>query len=279
MKKIAAAFDGLKYSRSTREYAIHFAKQSGAHLVGIFLDDPSYTSYKIYELAVKEGSGETKLKQLDAKDTQTRATAAEDFKKACEKEGIHFTIHKDRNIAIQELKHETIYADLLIIDGNETFTHYTESLPTRFIRDLLGDTQCPVLVVPEKFKSVDKIVILYDGEPSSVHAVKMFSYMMPFLKHLPVEVISVKSPGNSLHLPDNKMMKEFMKRHFPKAVYTVLKGLAEEEVMNYLKNEKENAMVVLGAYRRSAVSRWFRQSMADVLMKNVKLPLFIAHNK
>ena len=48
---------------------------------------------------------------------------------------------------------------------------------------------------------------------------------------------------------------------------------------NYLKSEKENILVVLGAYRRPMVSRWFRASMADVLMKELKVPLFIAHNK
>jgi len=74
-------------------------------------------------------------------------------------------------------------------------------------------------------------------------------------------------------------MKEFMKRHFPKAEYKVMKGWAEDAIVKYLKQEKQNALVVLGAYRRGTVSRWFRESMADILMKETKLPLFIAHNK
>jgi nucleotide-binding universal stress UspA family protein len=184
-----------------------------------------------------------------------------------------------RNIALQELLHESIYADLLIVDNSETLTHYTEKIPTRFIRDLLTDVQCPVLVVPHKFKPINKLVLLYDGEPSSVLAIKMLSYTLASLKQKPAEVISVNPPKQSLHLPDNKLMKEFMKRHFPNATYTVLKGLAETEIVNYLKEQGENPLIVLGAYRRGAVSRWFRSSMADVLMKDLKLPLFIAHNK
>ena len=39
------------------------------------------------------------------------------------------------------------------------------------------------------------------------------------------------------------------------------------------------SLVVLGAYQRGMVSRWFRASMADVLMRDLKLPLFIAHSK
>ncbi len=70
-----------------------------------------------------------------------------------------------------------------------------------------------------------------------------------------------------------------MKSHFSEVVYIVLKGLPEEEIIKHLKKNKLNSLVVLGAYRRSRVSRWFRESMADVLMKQLKLPLFVAHNK
>ena len=279
MKKIIAALDGLKYSKSTRDYAVYLAKKSNAHLVGVFMDDFTYTSYKIYELVTKEGVSETTLEEYEAADKLIRTASAADFNKCCEKEGMQFSIHHDKNIAIKELKHESIYADLMVIDKNETLTHYREKLPTHFIRDLLTDAQCPVLLVPAKYKPVEKLVLLYDGEPSSVHAIKMFCYMLPFAGDLPAEVVVVKQPGDTLHLPDDKLMKEFMKRHYPKATYTILKGLAENEIIPYLKQQKQNILVVLGAYRRGAVSRWFRQSMADTLMKEVNVPLFIAHNK
>lgn len=107
----------------------------------------------------------------------------------------------------------------------------------------------------------------------------MFSYLLPQLKHLGTEVISVKNLDDTMHLPNNKLMKEFMKRHYPKAKFIIMKGWAEEEIIAYLKLQEENTLIVLGAYRRGAVSRWFRESMADILMRNLKLPLFIAHNK
>ena len=53
----------------------------------------------------------------------------------------------------------------------------------------------------------------------------------------------------------------------------------EEEIIKALKLQSENALVVLGAYRRGTVSRWFRVSMADILMKEISLPIFVAHNK
>ena len=279
MKKSIVAFDGLKFSESTQSFSLFLAKKTNTHLVGVFLDDPTYSSYKIYEVIKTKGATEATLKKWEEKDKAIRNAAAVCFEKACLKAGLEFTIHRDRKIAIQGLKHESIYADLLIIGSKETLTHYTEKLPTRFIRDLLADTQCPVLLVPDKYQLPDKIILLYDGEPSSVHAIKMFSYLLPQLKYLDTEVVTVNPEKASLHLPDNKLMKEFMKRHFPGAAYKVCKGFAEDEIVKYLKQQNENSLVVMGAYRRSAVSRWFRESMADVLMKEVKLPLFIAHNK
>lgn len=280
MKKIIAAFDGLKYSASTRDYAIQLAKQNDSHLVGVFLDDLTYHSYKVYDLIRDdEKRAEEKQKLLERNDQGRRSAAVSDFETACRKAGVQYSIHHDRGIAIHELLHESIYADLLVIDYTETLTHYPQKVPTRFIRDLLADVQCPVLLVPHRYKQIAGVTLLYNAEPSSVFAIKMFSYILGSLKQYPVEVLSVKPLKDSLHLQENRLIREFMKRHFPKSGYKVMKGMPELEIVYYLEKQKEQSLVVLGAYRRGTVSRWFRESMADILMKDLKLPLFIAHNK
>ncbi|MCO5238072.1 MAG: universal stress protein [Chitinophagaceae bacterium] len=278
MKKIVAVFDGLKYSKSTRDYAIQIAGENKAHLVGLFLEDHLYHSYKVYELISEEGgiSPGKQKKYLDA-DKKMRDKAVADFESACQKEGVTFTVRRNREVASQALLQESIYADLVVMGTHETFSNRKEKVPTRFVRDILPSIQCPVLLVSAHYRPFNKIVLLFDGEPSSVFAIKMFSYMLPALKEHPAEVLTVKPMGHSLHLPDNKLMKEFMKRHFPKAMYKITKGIPEIEIINFLKEEKQYPLIVLGAYRRGTVSRWFRESMADVLMKDTRLPVFIAH--
>lgn len=280
MQKFIAAFDGLDFSQSTLEYAIEISRKNNAHLVGVFLEDFTLHSYSAADITRYEGASFDKhLEELNAKDEKERKGSIERFEEACQKAGINHSIHRDKNIALQDLLHESVYTDLLIVGAAETLTRYEEPLPTRFIRDLLGDVLCPVMLVPEKYKPFSSVCFLYDGDPSSVYAVRMFSYIFSSDPFPDKEVLTVKGAKQSLHLPDNRLMKEFMKRHYPDAQYTLLKGDPEEEITAYLKKQKKNMLVVLGAYRRGRLFRTFRPSMADWLMHHLALPLFVAHNR
>ncbi|CAL1518885.1 universal stress protein [Chitinophaga sp. MM2321] len=282
MQKIVAIFDGLRLSESTLHYAILIAKEQQAHLTGVFPDDFTYNSFNLYQL-LKVGTDQATIGQLEAVDKGRREAAAGIFEAACQRAGIAYSVHHNRNISLLEALEESIYADLLIVDAQETFVHDEMKPPTRFIRDLLTDIQCPVLIVPPQilapavFSDISNIVFLYDGEPSSVYAIKMYGYLLPFLQKLPTTVLSVNPMGN--HLANKQLVMDFIKRHFPHAGYKVMEGVPEEEIVNYLLEQAQGALIVLGAYRRSMVSRWFRESMADVLMERLSAPLFIAHNK
>ncbi|HZW70050.1 MAG TPA: universal stress protein [Hanamia sp.] len=277
-KKFLAVFDGFKFSKSTMEYAIQLTREANASLVGVFLDDFIYRSYSVSKIISTYNNDEKIIKELDKNDQLKRDEAVTLFEQACGKAGIPYSFHRNKEIAIHELKEESIFADLIIINDSETFNRFSEDPPTRFIRELLSDVQCPVLIVPDIYKPIDKVTLLYDGGPSSVFAIKMYSYLFGELD-VAVEVFSVKDKMAGSHLPSNNLMREFIKRHFPKANYTVAKGSAEEEIPGHLRYHKENELVVLGAYRRSEISRWFKVSMADILMKELETPLFIAHNK
>ena len=108
MKKIIAAFDGLKLSESTNQYAIEIASQSNTYLVGVFLEDVSYHSYKMEDLADKKGLSDLKIKQLKEKDRNTRKKSVEIFKAFCKKSGIQYSLHRDKSYALQELLHMQI---------------------------------------------------------------------------------------------------------------------------------------------------------------------------
>jgi len=279
MKKILAAIDGLKPSRNTVDFAIQLAGDTHAQLVGVFLDDYRYHSYKIYELiGEQDGISEKQKTEFDERDKQVRLNASLSFQEACTKAGVDFKIHHDRNIAIRELIHESMFADLLVIDSKETLTHYEESMPTNFVKSLLTQVGCPVILAPLQYRPFENISLLYDGKPDALYAIKMFSYLVPDLRGKHIEIIEVETTSKTRQNPDNRLLKEFIKRHFPEATFKILKGQPETEIIKYLLPSAEQQLIVLGAYKRSTLSRWLKPSLADSLMKQLDCPLFIAHN-
>lgn len=279
MKKISAAFDGLKFSNTTLQYAIKLADSSNALLSGVFLDDFLYHSFNMVDVVGSRGLPGDDLRLLEEEDEIVRMQSVGQFCSACTRERVKYVTHHDKSFAIDELLKESIYSDMLLIGKDETLSHVNEVAPTSFVRSLLAATQCPVLIVPKEYKPIEKIILLYDGKPSSVFAIKMFNYLLPWLCRIKVEVVSVSDPESDVALPEDHLFREFVKCHYPSATCASLKGNPQKEITAYLKKETLNSIVVLGAYQRSQVSRWFKTSMADILMNEFDLPLFIAHQK
>jgi len=279
MKKISVVINGLQFSKTTLEYAIQIARNGDALLTGIFIEDFTYHSHQLYELMESPVVTKEKVNQLMKKDKKLRQEAAEAFEQACINANIRYTSHHDEGIAIQELLKETIYTDLLIIGASETFSNYSEEKPSLIIKELLADSQCPIMIIPSHYKKIEKVFLLYDGKPSSVFAIKMFNYTMPWMREISAQVITVLESEAGLEAPDNKQIKEFIKCHYPDAEYTLLYGKPETDIVSYFKEINQEGLIVLGAYRRSTISMWFKRSMADILLREISLPLFIAHNK
>jgi nucleotide-binding universal stress UspA family protein len=274
-KKFLAVFDGLKYAPGTTAYSIEMARMADAYVTGVFLDDFTYHSHSL-----KGHSYEQLLidrKELQQHDTLSRKESVKEFKKTCDKAGVEHIVHHDQSFAIREAIHESAYADMLILSKNETFTQYEQDIPSSFLKEILAESECPVMVVPTEFRAVNKIIMLYDGEPASVYAIKLFSYLFPNMRQLPVEVITIKPYELDRHLPEGRLMKELMNRHFKEVAYTTIQGDPEKEVIEQLKYRQHNELIVLGAYERGSMSRWIKPSMADLLITGLKAPLFIAH--
>jgi len=278
MNKIIAAFDALRFSDSTLEYSIYLAKKYKSHVVGVFLQESTRVGYAVYATLVENSvPGRTIFDEIALADKKANEMAIARFEESCREAGVNFSIHRDKKSAFEELIHETIFADLLVIDAWETFSYIETGMPGWFMKNVLHHVHCPVLVVPRKFYPIEKLALLYDGSPSSVHAIRMFNYVFPEMNQLETQLVSAKEDDLSLHLPDNKLLKEWMKRHFPKVTYQVIEGY-EKDIVALLKNEEPGILVVAGAYHRSTLSMWFHKSLANLLIKELRAPLFIAHN-
>ncbi len=163
---------------------------------------------------------------------------------------------------------ETAFADTIVCDS-----HFDERFFS--MNSFISGAHCPVFVAPPQQPLFKKILFTYDGMPSSLHAIKQFTYLLPWCAALPVYLVSVL-PENIRHVEYETQVEGWLKLHYAAAEMVLLKGRLQGELEQFI-SAQPNSIVVLGAFGRSALSRWFKESLATTLLQQTSAPLFITH--
>ncbi|MFI5151866.1 MAG: universal stress protein [Chitinophagales bacterium] len=198
------------------------------------------------------------------------------FSRLCENAGIKFNTHEgeldwDREAFTKESR----FADLAVISEELYCANYLTRQPNIFMQELLHTAECPVLIVPENFKTIDRIAYAYDSKKESVFALKQFASFFPQLTDLPMETVYT-SAEKSDHIPDLDLLKEYAAVHFNSFGASKLHFDGKKFLSTWLE-DKKNALLVCGAFSRSAVSNLLNRSFADQVIRDHVSPVFIAH--
>ena len=273
MEKLLLAQDAQSLKINAIDFACYVARLTRSRLTGVFLEDvQSERTLSASQVPYRGLVGDPQV--ADAK-----VVAEENirlFREACVCRGVTSRIHRDRGVPTREILEESRFADLIVVDPEISFTQGNESLPGHFVHDLLSKTECPVLIAPFDFDSIEKIYFAYNSTPSSMFAIKQFTYLFPELVKRKIEVLNVRSGADGT-LEEAFKMKEWMREHYEDVGYVLLKGDPADQLFAYLL-EKKNGVVVMGAYGRGILSRFFKPSHARLIIKTVNMPIFVAHH-
>lgn len=279
MEKILLAIDALNPDTSALDFACFLGRLTNSKVTGVFLENLVADEKPVFQKAygttyldweIDENSPEFKDKQkLVEKNISL-------FKQSCENRGVKCSVHRDRNLPAREIIHESRYADIVIIDAATSFNKRFEGTPTEFVRDVLKDAECPVIVAPESFDGIDEIVFTYDGSRSAAFAIRQFTYLFPELKDKKAIILQVNEKGVWAD-KDKYNLKEWLQDHYSTIVFDIVKGDTDDKLFDYLFKRK-NVFIVMGSYGRPALSRFVRHSHADRIIQTVTQPIFISHH-
>lgn len=273
MEKILLAMDGYKQNTYAIDFACYLAKLTHSRLTGVFLEGtPEGGEPGIHRLEEPEAVGELSEGALAADPVLQQVHR---FREACLCREVPARVHRDRGVPVGDILLESRFSDLIVVDPETSFSNTDKVFPGRFIRDVLLAAECPVVVSPYNFDSLDEVIFAYNGTSSSVFAIKQFTYLFPGFKHKKAVVVNVRN-GEESAIEEQYKMKEWLLAHYEEVEFVVLKGDASDELFGYLL-ERKNAIVVLGAYGRGILSRFLKPSHASLLLRTINLPIFIAH--
>ncbi len=279
MQKIVLVADATPINNNTLDFACYLAKLTHSKLTGVFLEnrvgEPGPALKSLYGTPYVETVVAATIPENKSRAEQCRQNI-ERFELACKSKGITAYVHRDKGAPLQEVITETRFADLLIIDAKLTLSGENEGVLSAFMKDILTKSECPVVIAPLSFTGIDEIVFAYDGSASSVFAIKQFTYLFPELSDKKLMIIQVNAK-EEVPVIEKEQISELLRMHFSAIGYHYLQGKASDELFSHLLG-RENIFVVMGAYGRSTLSGFFKPSTADLLVKTVNLPLFIAHH-
>ena len=274
MEKILLAMDGFKQNTYAIDFACYLAKLTGSRLTGVFLEGnadgtgPEIVHTKDLEI-VGDIQDEHRLADLVSRRVHL-------FREACVFREVPARVHRDRGVPLRAILKESRFSDLIVLDPATSFRKSEKGFPGQFIRNVLLAAECPVVVSPYAFDSLDEVIFAYNGTSSSVFAIKQFTYLMPVFHNKKVVVVNVHKMDGST-IDEQYKMKEWLSAHYQEVQFVHLKGDASDELFGYLL-EKKNAIVVLGAYGRGILSRFLKPSHASLLLRTINLAIFIAHH-
>ncbi|WP_298733412.1 universal stress protein [uncultured Chitinophaga sp.] len=278
MEKILLVVLGSTPAPNALEFACGLSGMSRSKLAGYFFESSQYTTLPNMKTVYGMPYVETILSS-DMPDYDEKRRKMEEhirlFQSTCDQKGIPASVHHMEEPVLKGLIDESRFADLAIVDAAASYKPGNVDGPSPFIKELLAAAQCPVVIAPSINTDVDEIVFCYDGSPSALFAMKQFTYLLPELTDTKGTIVQVKK-NDELPAAEKRSATAWLSRHFSYADYVTLEGNPEDELITFLL-KKKSCMVVMGAYGRNMVSRFFRHSHADLLIRTLAYPLFITH--
>ena len=278
MEKILLALDVARFNNNVLDFACYLASITNSKLTGIFLGALQEDELPVRKSLMSNPHIET-LVAGDITEDPKRRQLCDDttklFKNTCQNNGVCYSIHRNQGVPEDEIIAETRFSDLLIVDAEMSFEERKESTPTRFVKEVVKKSECPIVITPFSYSAIDEVLLAYDGSSSSVFAIKQFAYLFPEFKEKRLTILQVDD-GNDLPIVNKDRIAELLESHYSTIRFEILHGKPADEIFGYLL-QKENMFVIMGAFSRKILGNLFKDSTAELILKAVNLPVFIAH--
>ncbi|MET0637907.1 MAG: hypothetical protein ABWZ25_17885 [Chitinophagaceae bacterium] len=275
MKKILIVFDGGHFCESSLQFARKLNEIDAILLVGSFLPQVDYANLWSYAETSRFGASVVPL--IEPAEANHVQEHIKQFKAFCHTNHIAFEVHTEYyDFALPELRKESRYADLVILSSERFFREAGIAEPNDYLKEVMHNLACPVILVPDKLVFPQTNILAYDGSESSVFAIRQFSYLFPGLAKRKTKVIYAKSDSLT-DLPGGKSIRELVNAHYPQAEW-VREDFSPKKFFSTWLAEQDEPFLITGAYGRTAISRMFKKSFISEIISEHRVPIFIAHH-
>jgi hypothetical protein len=273
MKKIVLPIEGGSYPADCLDIAGQLNRVSPLLLTAAIVPDVDYAS-----LWTAPGGYATAsyLAEVSSEEIEAITKTTARIKEFCRVQDIRNVIRKDQfDFALQEIRKESRFADLLLISSLYFFKNISAGQPNAYLKEMLQHSESPVLLVPEKPRLPEQVVLAYDGSASSVFAMRQFAYLFPEFCDRPVSVVFLSEKTDEA-IPDSGFLLEWLGRHAYKVELLKL-PMSKSNFLDTWMRDRKQPWLVAGSFGRSSWSEAFTKSFITESIKKPAYPVFLAH--
>jgi len=282
MSTLLAVIDGSAYSASVCEHAAWIAEYSPTEVNVVHVLGRRDVSSEPSNLSGSIGLGArssllSELAELDAKKAklaQKRGRAIlEDAETLLGQRGVSSISTKLRNgeivESVQTLEKDT---DLIVIGKRGEAADFDAGHLGSNIERVVRSTRIPVLVASRSFKPIKKVLIAFDGGPSSLKAIDYFATQKQY-SALDCHVLSVGS-GLTEQRQQLEAAIETLKAGGYNPTSEIVEGHTEMAIA--AKVEQSNVdLLLMGAYGHSRIRNLIIGSTTTEMIRSCKVPVLL----
>ncbi|HTL08374.1 MAG TPA: universal stress protein [Chitinophagaceae bacterium] len=273
MEKILLAVDAAQPSISALDFACYLGRLTKSPVTAVFLDNLAAALPVKHEMLAGESEPDEMKQHAEA---AVKAEASMQLiREGCVNREVGYSFHRHHGVPVDEMLAESRFADVLVVDAETSFREHFEGPPTDFVKDLLKKAECPVFIAPQSLEAVEELVFAYNGSASCMFAIKQFTYLFPQLAGKKATIVMINDSGKWEDVHKHSL-SEWLKAHYNELHWVVREGDSDASLFEYLFGRKKS-LLVMGAYGRNALSRFFKRSTASLLIKTIAQPIFITH--
>ncbi|WP_456402655.1 universal stress protein [Persephonella sp.] len=275
--RILVGIDGSKSSWTAADYGIYLSKKLKRPVVGIHIVDVRLLESPFIE-DIAGALGFTTYTDLTPKikevlDERGKAILSQ-FAKKCREEGGDCSIAQAFGIVANELVDMSDPEDLIILGKKGIHNQFAPLFLGSTTEAVTRKSKCPVLIVQDKFKEINNVLLAFDGREKSVHAAEFISDLSKNLDFQSITVISVLEEKNT---EAEKHIKNLLNEYLKLEHEVIFRyGYPEEEIENFINDNRERFdLLAMGAYGESRVKELILGSTTTYLMDKSPFPVLL----
>ena len=272
--KILLGLDGSAYAQAAIEYASQLALAHNAAITGVAIIDLPGIKSSSGPMPIGGAHYETQLEEQLLEEAEEKAKAIlDDFARICEARQVNAVLHADTGRPFSEIIEESKFHDFIVV-GKRTFFQYTADETYETLEQILKNGLTPVLAVPDSVREIKNVLVAYDNSAPVSKAVHMF-LLLGIWNACDITLLTVNDDAEvGQALLEN--LAGFFESYGIKPDLVTQSGHPDEVVKSYIA-ENDIDMLVMGAYGRKSIRKFFVGSVTQHLIQETTIPLFLYH--